>query len=317
MHVVRPFKPQAPKLQMPKGRALHGLGLLATRGGTLSLALAAGLAAALLAFLLVRERLAAAPIAPARVPVVVASHDIPTRTRLSAAWLRVRLATPAGLPEGTAATIAAFAGKVTTEPVTAGAAVTRQAVTESSAALGMAFALPPSQRAMTVALDPADGADQFVRPGDHVDILATDEPGTGPAEARTVLQNVRLLAVGAQTAPDAAPTPPASGPAHVTVAVSPGQAQTLVLAAVRGKIHLTLRAADDEAVAALPIFPAVPPAREESRPAPRLHPHGPSVPAPIPAEALPLPPLPVRLPPARVSVTIIKGSQSQTVLVEP
>lgn len=323
MQVVPQFKPQAPK--MPKVRGPRGAGRLGARSGTLSLALAAGLAAALLAFLLVRGRLAASPVAPARVPVVVAARDIPARTRLSAAWLRVRLAAPADLPDGAGATVAAFAGKVTTEPVAAGAALTRQAVTAPSAALGMAFALPPSQRAVTVALDPADGADQFVRPGDHVDILATDEPGSGPAEARTVLQNVRLLAVGAQTAPDAAPAPPAppaNGPARVTVAVSPAQAQALVLAAARGKIHLTLRAADDDAVAALPVFPAMPTVREATRPAPRGRTRRPPAAAPPPAmeEAMPLPPLPVRLPPlppARVSVTIIKGSQSQTVSVEP
>lgn len=320
--VPNPTRSQTPKLQMPKGRAPRGLGLLGARGGTLSLALAAGLAAALLAFLLVRGRLAAAPAAPALVPVVVAARDIPARTRLSPTWLRVRQAAPADLPDGTAVTVAAFAGKVTTEPVPAGAAITRQAVTAPSAALGMAFALPPSQRAITVTLDPTDSADQFVHPGDHVDILATDEPGSGPAEARTVLQNVRLLAVGTQTAPDAAPSVSVNGPAHVTVAVSPVQAQALVLAAARGKIHLTLRAADDDAVASLPAFPAVPPVREPAQPAPRPQRSRPprAAPTPAPEEALPLPPLPVHLPPsppARVSVTIIKGSQSQTVSVEP
>ncbi len=299
---------------------MRGTGLLGARGGTLSLALAAGLAAALLAFLLVRGRLAAAPAVPTRVPVVVAARDIPTHTRLSTTWLRVRQAAPADLPDGTGATLAAFAGKVTTEPVAAGAALTRQAVTAPSVALGMAFALPPSLRAMTVTLDPTDSADQFVRPGDHVDVLATDEPGAGTAEVRTVLQNVRLLAVGAQTDPDAAPPAPSSGPAHVTVAVSPAQAQALALAAARGKIHLTLRAADDNAVAALPVFPAAPPTRESPQPEPRVRAHHPPVAAPVPEEALPLPPLPTRLatqPPARVSVTVIKGSQSQTVLVEP
>lgn len=321
--VPNPPRPQTPKLQIPKGRAPRGPGLPGARGGTLGFALAAGLAAALLAFLLVRGRLAASSAPRALVSVVVAARDIPARTRLSPAWLRVRQAAPADLPDGADATVAAFAGKVTTEPIAAGAAVTRQAVTAPSAALGMAFALPPSQRAMTVTLDPTDSADQFVRPGDHVDILATDEPGSGPAEARTVLQNVRLLAVGSQTAPDAAPPASVSGPARVTVAVSPAQAQSLVLAAARGKIHLTLRAADDDAVAALPVFPAVPPMREPSRPAPpRPRTHHPSVSAPVqtPEEALPLPPLPVHLPPptpAHVTITIIKGSQSQTVSVEP
>jgi pilus assembly protein CpaB len=321
--VPSPPRHQSPKPQIPKGRAPRGLGLFGARGGTLGLALAAGLAAALLAFLLVRGRVAVATAAPALVPVVVAARDIPARTRLSAAWLRVRQAAPADLPDGSVGTAAEMVGKVTTEPIRAGAAVTRHAVASPSAALGMAFALPPSLRAMTVTLDPADGADQFARPGDHVDILATDEPGSGPTEARTVLQNVRLLAVGTQTAPDAAPSAAATGPAHVTVAVLPAQAQALVLAAARGKIHLALRAVDDDAVASLPAFPAAPPVREPPRPTPpraRLHRTLAPAPVPVSEEALPLPPLPVHLPPpppARVSVTIIKGSQSQTVSVEP
>ena len=143
---------------------------------------------------------------------------------------------------GSGATIAAFAGEVTTEPIRQQVRPSRgRTVTAPSAALGMAFALPPSQRAMTVALDPADSS-RPVRPPRRPCRHPGDRRagGSGPAEARTVLQNVRLLAVGAQTAPDAAPSPPTSGPAHVTVAVSPAQAQALILAAARGKIHLTL-----------------------------------------------------------------------------
>ena len=69
----------------------------------------------------------------------------------------------------------------------------------------MAFALPPTLRAVTVATDPADGGETYLSgPQDHVDILVTDEPGSGPAEARTVLQNVCLLAVGGSTSPDPA-----------------------------------------------------------------------------------------------------------------
>ncbi|MDQ2800780.1 MAG: RcpC/CpaB family pilus assembly protein, partial [Armatimonadota bacterium] len=116
-----------------------------------------------------------------------------------------------------------------------------------------------------------------------------------------------------------------TGPAHVTVAVTPAQAQALVLAAARGKIHLALRAADDDTVVSLPAFPAAPLVRDAARPAPtRPHPK-PLRPMPAPPvkpveEALPLPPIPVKLPlspPAHVTVTVIKGSQSQTVSVEP
>jgi pilus assembly protein CpaB len=305
------------RVRLPRGQ-----GKWNGRGATLALALAAGLAAALLAFLMVRGRLAARPIGSAAVPVVVAKRDIPARTRLTSAWLQVRSVPPTELPDGAVGTAADLLGKVTTEPIVKGAAVTLPLVTTSSASLGMAFALPPSQRAMTVALDPADSADQFARPGDHVDLLATDEAGGGLADARTVLQNVRLLAVGAQTSPEATPSPAnTSGPAHITVAVSPAQAQALVLAAARGKLHLSLRPVDDEAIASLPVFPVVAPVYAAPRPIPtRLpKPHR-SVPRPVPEQDEPLPPLPVSLPllpPAHVPVLVIKGSQSQTLSVEP
>ena len=309
MQVVTPAKPHS---KMPPPR---GYGAAKTRRGTLALALAAGLAAALLAFLLLRGRQAGS--GPLPVPVVIAARDIPARTRLSAAWLRVRMASPQSLPDGAVSAPGELLGKVTTEPVAAGAAILRQAVAAPTAALGMAFALPSSQRAVTVALDAGDSADQFARPGDHVDVLATDEPGSGPADARTVLQNVRLLAVGTQTAPEAAPAAETSGASHVTLAVSPPQAQALVLAAARGKLHLSLRAADDEAIAPLAPAPAPRLVHAALPPAPRrAHLQTPSKPAPAPGQARPLLPLPVA-PPAHVTMTIIKGSQSQTVSVEP
>ncbi len=244
-------------------------------------------------------------------------------TRLTPALLILRPLPPNDIPEGAAKTPAVFAGKITTEPIAAGSAVTDSAVTAPSAALGMAFSLPPTLRAVTVATDPADGgADLFVRPEDHVDILATDEPGGGPASARTVLQNVRLLAVGGNTSSDPPPSASssASGAAHVTVAVTPAQAQMLVLAAARGHLHLALRAIGDGSETPIPVLPAPAPTEPVRRVPPRPHP------APFPERVpkmMPLPPLPVVLPrpaaapPAPVSIVIIKGTVSQTVTVAP
>ena len=285
--------------------------------GTIVPALAAGLAAACLAFLLVRGRLPTGAAAPGTVRVVAAARDIPARTKLTAAMLTLRSVSPGDVPEGAAKTPALLVGKVSTQPIPAGTAVTSGVVTVPSAALGMAFTLPLSLRAVTVATDPADGTEVFVRPQDHVDILVTDEPGSGPASARTVLQNVLLLAVGSETSPDppvnqppAAPAP--SGAAHVTVAVSPAQAQSLVLAAARGHLHLALRAIGDGSESSVPVSVAVPP-------------HQVAVLAPRPAPPMPVkPPVPIRAapppapkPPARVSIVIVKGSVSQTVSVAP
>lgn len=293
-----------------------------TQWGTFLPALAAGLAAATLAFLLVRGRTSAdATAASPTVAVVVAARDLPARTRLIPALLTLRPMPLNNIPEGASKTLGVFVGKITTGPIGAGSAVTDSAVVAPSAALGMAFSLPPALRAVTVATDPADGgADLFVRPEDHVDILATDEPGSGPASARTVLQNVRLLAVGGNTSPDppaaSASAPVSGGAAHVTVAVTPAQAQMLVLAAARGHLHLALRAIGDGSETPIPALPAPVLHQSVLRELPR------PVPSPERAPKIrPLPPLPVVLLPrptaAPVSIVVIKGTVSQTVTVAP
>ena len=155
-----------------------------TQWATLLPALAAGLAAAGLAFLLVRGRLPAqAAAAPPAIQVVVAARAIPARTLISAAMLRLGTVPLGDVPTGAAQSPAAFIGKVAVQPTSAGTALTQSAVSAPSAALGMAFALPPPLRAVTVATDPADGVDLFVRPQDHVDVLATDEPGSGGSDS--------------------------------------------------------------------------------------------------------------------------------------
>jgi len=298
------------------GTQLHAL-RQKPQWGTFLPALAAGLAAAGLAFLLVRSHTPADAAAPASVLVVVAARDLPARTRLTSALLTVRAIAPADIPEGAAKTPEVFVGKISLRPIAAGGALTKSLVSAPSAALGMAFALPPNLRAVTVATDPADGVELFVRPEDHVDILATDEPGSGPAEARTVLQNVRLLAVGGSVSPDPPPSASnaqTSGAAHVTVAVTPIQAQALVLAAARGRLHLALRAIGDGDESSIPALPA--PVLAPSLPKPRSHPR-----PVLPEVILPLPPIaPMKFkiqPPAQVSVVVIKGTVSQTVTVAP
>jgi len=289
----------------------------------LVLALGAGLAAALLAFLLVRSHTPAGTAAPESLSVAAASGLIPARTRLTAALLQSRLVPVSQVPEGAFTDPRELIGKITVQSVPAGAVVTKSILALPGTASGLAFALPPSQRAVTIALDPADGIDAFAYPGDHVDILVTDEPGAGPAETRTVLQNVALLAVGTKTAADSsiASPPAAAGASHVTVGVSPLQAQALVLAAARGKIHLSLRSASDNSVALM--SPAMPVLKVPVQPAVAARPK-PHHRAPLTvAEALPsvpLSPLPVFVPklhPATVSIMVIKGSQSQTVSVAP
>lgn len=321
MQIVTP----PPRPVRPAGGALGTTGGASGAGGsgrgtTLALALAAGLAAAVLAWALVRGQFAPGAEASVPVTIVAAARPIPARTRLRAEMLTVRQTTLAERPAGAVADPKMLIGKVTLLPVASGAAITQTQVSAPTAALGMAFTLPPSQRAVTVTLDPAESMDPFLSPGDRVDVLETDDLGRGSAQVRTILQNVALLAVGAQTDPAAAPPAGASrtdsSGGRVTLAVSPVQAQALVLAGARGRLHLALRGEGDQAQAALPAFPVFPPARQEPSQAHPVLPPPPRVPAR--PQVRPLPVAPTRLPPpARVTVTIVKGSQSQTIAVEP
>ena len=303
MQVVPPSPRPQPRPAPPVRPAAAGL-----PGSTLALALAAGLTASLLAFLLLRGR--AKPVSAVPVSVVVTARDVPTRARLTSAHLTLRTLPPSAVPEDALTASAQAVGKITTRPLPAGTPLTKSAVTDGTAALGMAFTLPPSRRAVTVALDPTDSAGDFVRPGDRVDILATDEPGSRSAEARTVLQNALLLAVGSQTSPDGPPPPPdGAGPGHVTVSVSPSEAQALVLAAARGKLHLALRAVDDNSLPETAPLSA-PPADTDPPPPASARP-------PVPKTAPPPRPQKPPPPPARVTILVIKGSVSQTVTVAP
>jgi Flp pilus assembly protein CpaB len=102
-------------------------------------------------------------------------------------------------------------------------------------------------------LDPVVGVAGFIRPGDHVDVIATFTIEEGTV-TKTILQDVELLATGAhasanQSANTGDNTARSSDQPNATLLVLPTQAERLILADEKGKIRLALRRADDKAVA--------------------------------------------------------------------
>ena len=121
------------------------------------------------------------------------------------------------------------------------------------------------------------------------------------AEARTVLQNVRLLAVGGSTSPDpppAASNAPSSGATHVTVAVTPS-AGTGAGAGRRARAICicALRAIGDGSETPIPSLPA-PPLPKTCLAVSRrgFCARSPALRAVETPKIMPLPPLPVVLP---------------------
>lgn len=207
------------------------------------------------------------PVAQVRTVVVPVAEVAPLRPLR--AWMFTPRRLPlAGVPQDAVAAPSELEGKVSLAPLPAGEPVRRAAVTLRGPQLGLAFAVRPPRRAVTVALDPVIGVAGFPKPGNRVDVLATFSTDAGMVTG-TVLEDVEILALGSElpappvevgTGPSSAgrakPEPAGSGKTAeakpqptATLAVLSTEAERLVLAESRGKLRLALRAVDDTAPA--------------------------------------------------------------------
>ena len=95
---------------------------------------------------------------------------------------------------------------------------------------------------MTINVDAERGVANQIAPGDRVDILVVDN-----GAANYILQNVKVLAVGQETAATAAataaagPTTNVAGSGLITFELSRADAATVVAANKSGTLYLALR----------------------------------------------------------------------------
>ena len=127
----------------------------------------------------------------------------------------------------------------------------------------LAAVLQPGMRAMTLGADSLASDVDLIWPGDHVDLILTQQSDASQSASRrifgdTVLSDVRVLAVDQQLVEGASseqPTP--KGSRTVTFEVAPAQAARLAVAARLGKLAFSVRAADRPAGDAPPAPTAV------------------------------------------------------------
>ncbi|MBC7287196.1 MAG: Flp pilus assembly protein CpaB [Armatimonadetes bacterium] len=237
-----------------------------TRRQALAVAAACGLLAAVLSLFYLRSCKArpSQPQPPKNVSVIVAKVDLPVATRLTPDMFSTVSLPEDKVPAGALTSPDQVIGKVAVTELRAGEIVTDKRVREPGKELGLSFLVPAGMRAVTVALDEVSGVAGLARPGDHVDVVATFDLPDNECVSRIVLQDVELLAVGTQLVPSEeepqaggvesqpkAPSQPKVAPT-ATLAVTPEDAQKLVLAATKGKIRLALRRAGDVSRAKVP-----------------------------------------------------------------
>ena len=219
----------------------------------------------------------AAPTAAPMVKVLVAQHDLPVGTRLAAAdmgwqdWpagnLNAAYITdgtgPQAQPTGAAgaakkaadaatsmfggAAMQSMVGAVVREPLLSGEPLIARKVVRSGEGNYLSVVLGPGMRAMAVPVSVDTAAGGFIMPGDRVDVLVSRDGGDKGLTTRTVLRNLRVLAID-QAAEPARDAKTIVG-AVATLEVASGDAELMAGAQAEarkgGSLVLALRAYTD------------------------------------------------------------------------
>jgi len=204
---------------------------------------AAWISAALLTWFLYAHTVA--PQAERRITILAAAHDLSVGQMIRKADLKPVAVLSKDIPTG-----AILAGKdgekdalnrVVLYPVSANQPLVSSELSLLSGAEGIPSTIDPGYRAVSVQITDVSGVAGLIEPGSHVDVLFT-RPGTmTEAITSTILQNVKVLAIGhsvqiGQTVDPKAPKVPVA-----TLIVTPEEAQKLELAKNQGRISLSLR----------------------------------------------------------------------------
>ena len=143
-------------------------------------------------------------------------------------------------------------GAVTRIPFLAGMPLTDAGLIRPGQDGFLAAVLLPDRRAITITVNQETSHAGMIAPGDRVDVIFTmqvssDSPSQLNSFSRTVLEDIRVVAVGRRiesvsyTEQEDILTAPQVGGNTVTLEVRPPEADQLVLASTRGSLALALR----------------------------------------------------------------------------
>jgi pilus assembly protein CpaB len=114
---------------------------------------------------------------------------------------------------------------------------------------GLTGVVPTGYRAISIAVDTTSSVNNLVNPDDHVDIIGTfrfpDMKGDQALDTitMTILQNVRVLATGANwgVMSSSQPQSAARGYSTITLALTPKEVEMIIFASQKGRLSLSLR----------------------------------------------------------------------------
>lgn len=181
-----------------------------------------------------------------RVNVAIARCGLAPDSKLEPAMFAIEARPRRFVPPGAIASLEGLTGRVARSEIATGSPVLESQLLPAGQLSQAILPVPPGMRAITVAVDEVVGVAGFVQPGMIVDVVSTMDV-RGKPTTKFLLQKIQVLAC-AQDATHK-DDPSAKIVSSATLAVTPSQAEHLILAADRGKIRLAMRAPDEQSVA--------------------------------------------------------------------
>ena len=207
----------------------------------LSVALAAGGVAALLAMRYLRQQSAPVLAPPKTGDLVIAARSLPMGSVLEDGDVRTIEWTANSFPAGYLSAKSDVVGRGTMSPLAENEPILESKLAPRGAGGGLPVIIDRGKRALTMRVNDVSGVAGFVTPNTRVDVLLTidDKVNTNEPSTKIIMQDVRALAAGQQIQPDKDGKPVSVG--VVTFLLTPEQAETLALASQQGSIQLALR----------------------------------------------------------------------------
>ncbi len=183
------------------------------------------------------------------VPVLVAKQYLPANGPFRRDRVERRMLPEAFVSPGAVSDPASLEGLFARAPISAGEQILANKFSPAGSAL--TGSLEPGERAYCMDVTESQGVGGLLKPGDRVDLLARYDSAARRTTA-FALQNIRVLATGRATAPSSQTSGEDGSYAHVTLALTPEQAEVLAFLEDRASLKLVLRAEGDRDLAVLP-----------------------------------------------------------------
>jgi len=181
------------------------------------------------------------------VDVVVAKGPIGPGTALTPELLDVTKIPGETLPPGAVASSDSLLGRVTLAPLFDGQPVRGDYLAPKGTPAGLVSLVPPGMRAISVDVNETSSVAGLIVPGCRVDIVSTLGTDNDHMVARTVAEDIPVVAVGQRLSAQRAEGDKDGSYHTITLLATPHNAELIVLAANTSRTRLVLRGVGDKA----------------------------------------------------------------------